>query len=205
MKRIIAVFLAFAMLAVLCSCSAEESFLPARGTVENGVYTNSAFGITFSGDENWYYYSDSDIALSMGLSEEDIPSAEDTKALSEAGIIYDMYCASSLTGGTVNVTYENLAATYGEVIDIEYYLELYQIEIDYQFNSGSVTLEKNEIGVASIGSGLYPCLNVAANFGGLEIYEKIIVKKCGDWFGVVTIAALDEAELFSIEKSISFE
>lgn len=207
MKRIFAAFMAFMMLFGLCACSAgqEEKFVPARGTTENGVYSNTAFGISFSGDENWYYYSDEEVAASMGISAEDIPSADDEKALAEAGIIYDMYCADTSTGTTVNITFENLAATYGEVIDVEYYLELYQLEIDYQLNSGSISLLKNEAGFASVDGKMYPCLNVEADFDGLGIYETIIVKKCGDWIGVVTVAALDEAELSAAVKKLSFE
>lgn len=78
------------------------------------------------------------------------------------------------------------------------------MEIDSMLNSGSVSITKNEREVASIGEGLYPCLSVEADLGGLKIYEKIIVKKCGDWLGVVTVAALDEAELASVLKKITF-
>ncbi|MBQ7874933.1 MAG: hypothetical protein IJ306_07245 [Oscillospiraceae bacterium] len=207
MKKILSAAMAFIMLFCLCACSGEqgEKFVPARGTVESGVYTNGVFGITFAGDENWYYYSDEEIAASMGLSAGDIPGADDSKALAEAGIIYDMYCANTATGGTVNITYEDLSATYGEVIDVEYYLELYQMEINTQLNSGNISIKKNEIGFAGIGEAMYPCLNIAADFGGLGIYETIIVKKCGDWLGVITIAALNEAELSDLAEKITFE
>ena len=207
MKKIFAAFMALLMIFGLCACSSEpeEKFVPARGTVENGVYKNEVFGITFAGDESWYYYSDEEIASAMGIAPEDMASADDTKDLEKAGIIYDMYCANTSTGGTVNITYEDLAATYGEVIDVEYYLELYQLEINSQPNSGSISVTKNEMDVFPIGGNMYPCLNIEADFGGLKIYETIAVKKCGDWIGVITIASLDRAELSDLAENISFE
>lgn len=205
MKRILSAFVAFAMLLCFGGCSAEEKFLPERGAVSGGVYSNEAFGITFSGDESWSYFPDEEIAASMGITPEDIPGADDKKALAEAGIIYDMYCANLENGTTVNITYEDLKATYGEVISVDYYLELYQMEIETQLNAGSISLKKNERDVAPIDGNMYPCLKVAADFGGVYIYETIIVKKCGDWLGVITVAALGETELYDAVELISFK
>ena len=70
MKKLFAVLLAF----VLCfaGCSAEKEFVPERGTVENGIYKNSAFGISFSADESWYYFTDSEIAETIGFTVEEL-------------------------------------------------------------------------------------------------------------------------------------
>ena len=68
MKKIFAVLLAF----VLCfaGCSEEKVFVPERGAVENGVYKNSAFGISFEAEPDWYYLTDSEIAQTMGIAAE---------------------------------------------------------------------------------------------------------------------------------------
>ena len=204
MKKFFAAFMALILIFGLCACS-EEGFIPERGKVENGIYNNAAFGVSFNGDAAWSYLADEEIAASMGVSEEGIPAPEDKKALSEAGIIYDMCCANSENGTTVNITYEDLSATYGEVIGADYYLELYQMEIDSQIRGEKISLEKNDIDFAYIDGKMYPCLKVAVNFDGTRIYETVIVKKSGNWLCTVTVAALGETELYDAVELISFE
>ena len=77
MKKIIALFMAVLMLLGLCACASEpaeeeKEFVPARGTVENGVYKNEAFGITYTAEDNWDYYTEEEIAETMGVTAEEI-------------------------------------------------------------------------------------------------------------------------------------
>ena len=115
MKKILAIILAF----VLCfaGCSGEnsvsepekpEEFVPARGTVENGIYKNSAFGVSFSAEEDWYFLSDSEIAQTMGIAAEEM-FGEGTEV--EPGNIYDMYCVDMETKATVSFLITSLSTS----------------------------------------------------------------------------------------------
>lgn len=203
MKKTIAVLIAFMMLFGLCSCSSEpenEEFVPKRGTVENGVYKNSAFGISYTADENWYYYSDEEISATMGIASEEILTDEYAEALANAEIIYDMYCADLETGATVNVNYENLGIVYGTILDESGYLNAAVAQME----GSGIVFSKLEIETVSIDGAEVPCLSVIIDYYGISIYEIVAVKKCGDWMGVVTVATLDEALLPELVSGISF-
>ena len=193
------------MILSFCGCSAEEVFTPERGTVENGIYRNDVFGVSFSVNEDeWYFYSDAEISEAMGLAAEEL-TEEGKQIIEEADIIYDMYCASLLTGGSVNINYENLGIIYSEAINAEEYLELAISQFEYQLSGVNISLDKCETGVATVDGNLRPCLNIVANFGGTIIYECIVPKKVGDWMAVVTIASLSESEISQILSNLSFE
>lgn len=206
MKKIIAMLMAVLMLMGLCACSAEpeEEFVPARGKVEGNVYKNEAFGISFTAGEDWYYYSDEEIAAAMGIVAEEIFTDEYAESVSEIEIIYDMYCGSFETGETVNVNYENLGIIYGTVLDEKGYLEAAVAQFDSQMEGSGITFPKKEIGTVLIDGKEVPCLHVVMEYYGISIYETIAVKKCGDWMGVVTVASLDEAALENLVSGLSF-
>lgn len=209
MKKIIAFLLALSMLLCLCACGAEpeeeKEFVPARGTVSNGVYKNEAFGITFKGDGDWYYYSDEEIAETMGVTAEEIFSEEFAEALENTEMIYDMYCAKPSSGETINVNYENLGMLYGTVLDEEAYIASAASQLETSLTGSGISITRNEAGTVAISGKEVPCLYVTMEVYGTSIYEVIAVKKVGDWMGAITVASLDEASLEKIAAKISFD
>ena len=201
MKKIFAVLLAF----VLCfaGCSEEKVFVPERGAVENGVYKNSAFGISFSADESWYYFTDSEIAETMGFTAEELLSDDFENILEETEIIHDMYCVSE-NGATVNVNYENTGLVYGGIMDEKTYLEISCQQLEAQAGDG-IVFSRNETGTVEISGKEVPCLFVELEFSGVKFYEIIVAKKVENWVGVITCASLSEDELSDLLKKISFE
>lgn len=210
MKKIVAMLLALSMLFGLCACAAEpeeeeKEFVPARGTLENNVYKNEAFGISFEADPDWYYYTDEEIAETMGITAEEIFTDEFAEALESAEIIYDMYCNNPNTGETVGVNYENLGVMYGLVLDEEAYITAAAAQLETQIEAAGASVTKNESGTVKINGKEVPCLYVTMEVYGISIYEVIAVKKVGDWMGAVTVASLDEAALADIAAKISFD
>ncbi|MBQ7874932.1 MAG: hypothetical protein IJ306_07240 [Oscillospiraceae bacterium] len=207
MKKILAALMALVMLFGLCACSAEqeEEFVPARGTVENNVYKNEAFGISYTAEADWYYYTDDEIAATMGITAEELFTDEYAEAIADAEIIYDMYCANLTTGETVNVNYENLGAIYGTVLDEEAYIASAAAQLENQLAASGLSITKNEAGTATVDGKEVPCLYVTMEYSGVSIYEVIVVKKVGDWMGAVTVASLEEAELENLVSNVSFE
>lgn len=202
MKKILAMILA----SVLCfaGCSAEEpkkpeEFVPARGTVENGIYKNSAFGISFNAEENWYFLSDSEIAQTMGIAAEEM-FGEGTEV--EAGNIYDMYCVDTKTNATVSVNYENIAGT-ENITNEGAYLEIVTGQI---ISAGASSGVKDAfIGDVEINGVKTPCLNIELEISGTKIYEKIVAKQIGDWMCSITLASLSETEMEELIGRISVE
>lgn len=201
MKKLFVILLA--LMLCFAGCSGEDEFVPERGKVENGIYKNSAFGISFSADESWYYFTDSEIAETMGFTAEELLSEDYANVLEEVEMIHDMYCVSE-SGATVNVNYENTGLVYGGIIDEETYVEVASEQLEAQVGGG-IGLARNEIGTVEISGKEVPCLFVELELSGTKIYEVIAVKKVENWVGVITCASLWEEELSEIIEKISFE
>ena len=209
MKKFVALTVALALCLSFAACSSEESgsekndalaeVTPARGTVENGIYKNEAFGFSFAAGENWYFLSDSEISTAMGLAAEEIygEGAEIT-----GDHIYDVYCVDNATNATVSINYEDLG-TIGGITDANYYLENMMTQlISTGIDSG---IKDTIISNIKISGTQVPCLYILLDYGGTEIHEKIIVKQIGTWMGTITLASLSEEELDLLVEKISFE
>ncbi|MBQ5667425.1 MAG: hypothetical protein IIV40_04535 [Oscillospiraceae bacterium] len=204
MKKILALVLAMMMVLSLGACSGETEpetveIVPARGTVENGIYKNEAFGVTFSAGENWYFLTDSEIAVSMGVAAEEI-YGEGTEIAGDH--IYDVYCVENTTGGTVSINYEDLG-TIGGMTDANYYLETVMTTL---LSSGAKDgVVDSSITNIKIGEYEVPCLDIVLEYAGSTIYQKVIVKQSGSWMATATLASLSEDEINSLVGMLSFE
>ncbi len=205
MKKILALLLAMAMLLCLCACSEEKNedeeiieVTPARGTVENGFYKNEAFGVSFEADPDWYFLSDAEIAQSMGVAAEKIYGEEIPEG---AENIYDIYCVDMETNTTVSINYENLG-TIGQFTEADEYLDAVVTQLLASGEDSGVT--ESELSVVKISGNDVPCLNITMEYSGMEIFQRVIVKKVGTWMGTITIATLDEAEIEELCAKIAF-
>ncbi|MBR3962257.1 MAG: hypothetical protein IKK14_01890 [Oscillospiraceae bacterium] len=206
MKKILAFILALTMLLSFASCSESETkepeteeIVPARGTVENGIYKNSAFGVGFEAGENWYFLTDEEIASAMGVAAETM-YGEDAEITGDH--VYDLYCVDNATSATVSINYENLG-TIGTMTDANYYLETVMTQlISSGAGSGvvdaiisNITIDEQEV----------PCLSIVLEYGGQKIYQKVIVKQVGNWMATATLASLSEEELSGLVEKINLE
>ena len=204
MKKILALVLAMMLVLSLGACSGETEpetveIVPARGTVENGIYKNEAFGVTFSAGENWYFLTDSEIAVSMGVAAEEI-YGEGTEIVGDH--IYDVYCVENTTGGTVSINYEDLG-TIGGMTDANYYLET--VMTNLIANGADSGIVDAIISNVTLGEKEVPCLHIVFEFGGSKIYQKLIVSQTGTWMSTVTVASLSEEELSELVGKVSFK
>ena len=207
MKKILALILALAMLLSFAGCSESGekveteviTVTPERGSVENGIYKNSAFGVSFNADEDWYFLSDAEIAQAIGVAAEEI-YGEGTKI--EGENVYDAYCVDLDTNATVSINYENLG-TVGTLTDANEYLETVMTQlISTGADSGVVDAIISNIKISEI---QVPCLSIELDYSGTRIYEKVIVKQIGSWMATITLASLSETEIEELVERISFE
>ena len=204
MKKILALFLALIMLLSFAGCSEEEKtenkeIVPERGTVSEGVYKNSAFGVSFEFGDGWYILSDEEIATAMGVAAEEIygEGAEIT-----GDNIYDFYGVKNETNATVSINYEDLG-TIGEMTDANYYLETVMTTL---LSSGAKDgVVDSSITNIKIGEYEVPCLDIVLEYAGTTIYQKVIVKQSGSWMATATLASLSEDEINSLVGMLSFE
>ena len=172
---------------------------PARGTVSDGIYKNTAFGVSFEAGENWYFLTDAEIAQAMGVAAEAI-YGEDAEITGDH--IYDLYCVETSTNGTVSINYENLG-TIGEITDANFYLETVMTQLlSTGTDNGIVDAVISNV---KIDGAEVPCLSIVLNYAGTEIFQKVIVKQAGTWMSTITMASLSEDELSELVGKISFE
>ena len=121
MKKIIALLLSMMMVLSMAACGkkdgdggdSQSGFQ--RGTIENGIYTNTFVGIGCQLSDDWTYYTDEQLAELSGVVAES--SEEMQKAMEDGKSTYDMF-ASAMEGlVTINVVYEDLGALYGKLLD----------------------------------------------------------------------------------------
>ena len=207
MKKILAIMLALAMLLSFAGCTesggkSETEVItvnPARGTVSDGIYKNTAFGVSFEAGENWYFLTDAEIAQAMGVAAEAI-YGEDAEITGDH--IYDLYCVETSTNGTVSINYENLG-TIGEITDANFYLETVMTQLlSTGTDNGIVDAVISNV---KIDGAEVPCLSIVLNYAGTEIFQKVIVKQAGTWMSTITMASLSEDELSELVGKISFE
>ena len=128
MKRAAGLLLALVLVLSMAACGkkdgdggdSQSGFQ--RGTIENGIYTNTFVGIGCQLSDDWTYYTDEQLAELSGVVAES--SEEMQKAMEDGKSTYDMF-ASAMEGlVTINVVYEDLGALYGKLLDEAGYLEI---------------------------------------------------------------------------------
>ena len=122
MKRAAGLLLALVLVLSMAACGkkdgdggdSQSGFQ--RGTIENGIYTNTFVGIGCQLSDDWTYYTDEQLAELSGVVAES--SEEMQKAMEDGKSTYDMF-ASAMEGlVTINVVYEDLGALYLSLIHI---------------------------------------------------------------------------------------
>ena len=191
--RIFALLLALSLLFCFTACSESET--PAakfsRGTVSDGVYTNSFAGISFALSEEWEIYSDEMIAEMYG---DVITSDENGNMLT----CYD-FMAVREDGTSVTVTYSDVGVFYEGGIEEAEYLELALESLQSEMENayGSCVCEMGE---AAVSGKTVPCISSVVEYGGSTIFNSLVVKKTGSVMASLSVAALSEdamAEVFA--------
>lgn len=201
-KKYIAVFLAIILVFTFSSCTEKEkeeseNMVPVgnRGTIDNNVYTNKKFNLSFKALEGWNFLSDVEIVRALGLSNDEETNESAGLLLEQSTAIYDMYCVNDDFTSSIQVNYE-LVDIEGMEADIspELYLEtiLNQTEqMILSMDSGFMSLENSEITVKEVGGKQVPCLNMVLQYTDTDtlVYESILAKKVDGWMASVLVTS----------------
>lgn len=132
----------------------EEEVVATRGTVENGMFTNETFGISFAVTDDMLVYTDEQLLQAVGVGTD--VAAENMSMTAEemeemmSGVMYDTMMTMSDGLSNVIVAYENTQKTFLQFTEEQYITmlqnQLSQIEdIDYTFGETErVTLGGHE-------------------------------------------------------------
>ena len=123
MKRAAGLLLALVLVLSMAACGkkdgdggdSQSGFQ--RGTIENGIYTNTFVGIGCQLSDDWTYYTDEQLAELSGVVAES--SEEMQKAMEDGKSTYDMF-ASAMEGlVTINVVYEDLGCESAKQMQVD--------------------------------------------------------------------------------------
>ena len=185
MKRAVGLLLALVLVLSMAACGkkdgdggdSQSGFQ--RGTIENGIYTNTFVGIGCQLSDDWTYYTDEQLAELSGVVAES--SEEMQKAMEDGKSTYDMF-ASAMEGlVTINVVYEDLGALYGKLLDEAGYLEQTPVQFAGLVREGAV---------------------ISGEMDGVPMYETLVCIKQEGYMCCVTMCSWTEditadlAELF---------
>lgn len=123
------------------------------GTVENGIYTSSFNGMSFTAPEGFEFSSEEEILSMLDIGTDIIggDNADLYKELASKTTIYDMMAQNASTGESVIIMYENLTA-YGYDVD-DFTIDDYVTAMESQFSlaaSSGVNYESAGSGTATL-------------------------------------------------------
>ena len=181
MKRAAGLLLALVLVLSMAACGkkdgdggdSQSGFQ--RGTIENGIYTNTFVGIGCQLSDDWTYYTDEQLAELSGVVAES--SEEMQKAMEDGKSTYDMF-ASAMEGlVTINVVYEDLGALYGKLLDEAGYLEIAVPKLEDALASMGLSNVKVEQTPVQFAGLVREGAVISGEMDGVPMYETLVCIK----------------------------
>lgn len=162
-----------------------------RGTVSGNTYRNSYSGIKFTKPSSWEFKSDDEILELLGASIDDIDE------MLESGLaIYDAIATSS-SGTSVIIGFENLEATGSE----DYTAEDYTDAVTSQLEAAGYDIgSSKEIDLCG---DEYLKTIATLEYSGVEVCQAYYVRKVDNYIAFVIVSTVDSSELSDIEDMFS--
>lgn len=185
----------------------EEDDLP-RGTItetETGVhYENSFLGFACDLDENWYVYSEEEMAQTAGITAEKFEGTDYEEILKNTPVFYDFFAARIDGLATINVNFSYAGPTAG-LLNMDQYLEAMIPQMVSMVEASGMTdvsIEKNSVTFAgSERTGLL----IHAKTQGIDYYAQQIYTVVGPRISTLTMGSFLEdntADLMTLFQPI---
>lgn len=161
------------------------------GIQTENSYWNDTVSIGCTLGDEWYFYTDEEIAeqngLVTGMLREDY-----AKLVEESGSMMDMLAVNLETGENVNITLQRLTLADALVLDEQKYAEISAeplVEALEQTGLEDVSTSVDE--VEFLGEK-HPCVRVKALMQDMDFFETLVIVKTGRTVCVVTVACFLE-------------
>ena len=161
------------------------------GVQAENSYWNEAVNIGCTLSDEWYFYTDEEIAeqngLVTGMLREDY-----AKLLEESGSMMDMLAVNTETGENVNITLQRLTLADALVLDEQKYAEISAeplVEALEQTGLENVSTSVDEVDFLG---EKHPCIRVKALMQNMDFFETLVIVKTGRTVCVVTVACFLE-------------
>ena len=172
----------------------DEDDLP-RGAItetENGThYENSYLGFACDLDENWYVYSEEEMAQMAGITAEQFEGTDYEELLKNTSVFYDFFAARTDGMATINVNY-SYTGPMVQALDMDSYLEAMIPQLKSVLEAGGmsdVSIEKSS--VTFCGSERTGLL-IRAKTQGVDYYAQQIYTVVGPRISTLTLGTFLE-------------
>lgn len=181
MKKFTSVFLILALL--LC--------LPAAAGAEGNGYWNEEVQLGCTLGENWYFFTDEELAEQNGLTVEQM--GEDyTKLVEESGSLMVMMAVDTQTGASVNLTLQPMSPVQSKLIGEAYYAKMSAPSLKEALLQMGFEDVEATVGELEFMGSTHPCIRIAAVIQEMDFFETLAIYKAGDTVCIVTAASYGE-------------
>ena len=181
MKKFTSVFLILALL--LC--------LPVAAAAEGNSYWNEEVQLGCTLGENWYFFTDEELAAQNGLTAEQMGEGY-SKLVEESGSLMVMMAVDTQTGASVNLTLQPLSSLESKIIGEAYYAKMSAPSLkEALLQMGSEDVEAT-VGELEFMGSTHPCIRIAATIQGMDFFETLAIYKAGATVCIVTAASYGE-------------
>ena len=90
---------------------------------------------------------------------------------------------------TVNITAENLGLIYGTVMDESAYAQAALAQLSAALESAGMTDVTTQAAACNFAGSEHACIVIKCTLSGIDVYEKVVCVKAGNYMGIVTVAS----------------
>lgn len=204
MKKIIALLISLSVLLSFTACGgrSQQEDTPKEPQVQlvrgnynedKTVFTNESMGITVNVPQDWYIFSDNDIAewFLDGVTGDEY-SAWTQEDFAQQITIPDMAMQDLFTGANINLQYENLdVSANGLDIDEEHYAKLSQ----KQLNGLGFNYEYSDLNDVQLNGQDYKWFSATGSNDGLTFTQYFIMRRVDNYMVVFVTTSYEDHDV----------
>ena len=204
MKKIIALLVSLSVLISFTACGgrSQQEDTPKEPQVQlvlgsynedKTVFTNESMGITVTVPQDWYIFSDNDIAewFLDGVTGDEY-SAWTQEDFAQQITIPDMAMQDLFTGANINLQYENLdVSANGLDIDEEHYAKLSQ----KQLNGLGFNYEYSDLNDVQLNGQDYKWFSATGSNDGLTFTQYFIMRRVDNYMVVFVTTSYEDHDV----------
>lgn len=159
------------------------------GTQDGYRYENSSLGISCDLDENWYIFSEAELAALVGLTADAINDEAISNLLENSGAAYLFYAQQLDPSSTksINIVLENTGLM-GMLLTEDSYIDLSMTNLKAALEASGITELVIEKAKVQFAGEEHSSISITGKIGDQAIYEQVIPLVFKDRVACITIA-----------------